>query len=395
MAQAQRGRRHRGALTSPMLLNPTPDQEFFRETTKKFLGATVPPDEIRRLRDDPAGFDPEYWRKGAELGWSSLLVDEAQGGGTISGAGLVDLALVAYEFGRHAAPGPLVPVNVVASTLSDERNHARSDLLEALLTGTSVATWCAPEALRRHDAAGDVRIDVHGGEVIVRGGARLVQAGGRADHLLVTGRSDRGPTQVLVPTTTRGVTLQPMRTIDLTRRFVAVVFDDVRLPVEALVRGLGEAACDVERQRQLAVVLACAEAVGAMQVAFDMTVEWAFDRYSFGRPLASYQALKHRFADMKTWLEASHAVSDAAATAVDARSPEAPELVSVAKCYVGHYGGELLHECVQLHGGIGVTFEHDLHLYLRRFIVDRAQYGTPAEHRQMVAAGMNREGDAA
>jgi alkylation response protein AidB-like acyl-CoA dehydrogenase len=131
--------------------------------------------------------------------------------------------------------------------------------------------------------------------------------------------------------------------------------------------------------------MVCAESVGALQVAFDMTVEWAFDRYSFGRPLASYQELKHRFADMKVWLEASHAISDGAAAAVQSRAPEARELVSAAKAYIGHYGAELVQDCVQMHGGIGVTFEHDLHLYLRRVTVNRALYGTPAEHRQRLA----------
>ena len=129
-----------------------------------------------------------------------------------------------------------------------------------------------------------------------------------------------------------------------------------------------------------------AESVGAMQTAFGITVQWAFDRYSFGRPLASYQALKHRFADMKAWLEAGHAISDEAAAAVAAASPKAPILVSAAKAFIGDFGGELLQDCVQIHGGIGVTFEHDIHLYLRRHTVNRALFGTPAEHRQRLTA---------
>ena len=132
------------------------------------------------------------------------------------------------------------------------------------------------------------------------------------------------------------------------------------------------------------MAIACAESVGTMQTAFDMTVEWAFDRYSFGRPLASYQELKHRFADMKTWLEASHAISDAATGAVAGGSPDAAELLSTAKSFIGDYGSELLQDCVQIHGGIGLTFEHDLHLYLRRHTLDRALYGTPADHRQRI-----------
>ena len=126
-----------------------------------------------------------------------------------------------------------------------------------------------------------------------------------------------------------------MDTVDLTRRFSVVRFDDVRVPADAVVGRGGQAADQVERQLQIALVMVDAESVGAMQTAFDMTVAWAFDRYSFGRPLASYQELKHRFADMKTWLEASHAISDAAAAAVAAAAPDAAELVSAAKAYIG------------------------------------------------------------
>ena len=142
----------------------------------------------------------------------------------------------------------------------------------------------------------------------------------------------------------------------------------------------------------MALVLCAAESVGAMQRAFDMTVEWAFDRYSFGRPLASYQALKHRFADMKAWLEGSHAIADAAATAVGAGAPDAEEQARAAKAFIGEYGSELMQECVQLHGGLGVTFEHDVHLFLRRHTLDRALFGTPAEHRRAIADILAREG---
>jgi alkylation response protein AidB-like acyl-CoA dehydrogenase len=141
----------------------------------------------------------------------------------------------------------------------------------------------------------------------------------------------------------------------------------------------------MHRQLQWSVCLSSAEAVGAMQAAFDMTVEWAFDRYSFGRPLASYQELKHRFADMKTWLEAGHAISDAAIQAVASRATDALELVSAAKAFIGEFGGELIQDCVQIHGGIGVTFDHDIHLYLRRHTLNRALYGTASEHRQRLA----------
>jgi alkylation response protein AidB-like acyl-CoA dehydrogenase len=176
-----------------------------------------------------------------------------------------------------------------------------------------------------------------------------------------------------------------MQTVDLTRRFSEVRFDGVRLGSDALVGDLAGADEQVGRQALAAVVVSAAEMVGAMQFAFDMTLEYSFQRYSFGRPLSSYQALKHRFADMKMSLEASHAIADVAAAAVSAGDPEAGEIASAAKAFVGERGNELMQECVQLHGGIGVTYEHDLHLYLRRQSLDRTLYGTPSDHRQRIA----------
>lgn len=371
-----------------MQLELESDQAFFRDTTARYLAELVPVGELRRLRDDPAGFAPDYWRRGAELGWTSLLVAEAHGGGTISGSGLADLVLVAHEFGTHAAPGPLLPTNLVAAALSDHGDHSsavQSDLLAGLLAGTSIASWCA----------GGVEITPEGDGVVVRGVQRPVESAAVASHLLVTGRTGDGRTQVLVPVDAPGVTIEPMRTVDLTRRFSLVRFDDVQVARGLVVGGIGEAAGAAERQLQLALVIDCAESVGAMQAAFDLTVEWAFDRYSFGRPLASYQAIKHRFADMKSWLEASHAITDAATAAVAAGDRGAAELASAAKAFVGNHAVELLQDCVQLHGGIGVTFEHDLHLFLRRVTVNRALHGTPAEHRRRIADLLERDGAAA
>ena len=304
-----------------MLLDLTEDQEFFRETTARFLTEQVPPDALRSLRDDPAGFDPAYWRRGAELGWTSLLVGEEHGGGTISGAGLVDLSLVAYEFGRHAAPGPLVATNAVAATLS--AYGAAPDLLAGLLSGEADRVVVRPR--RRDPTAGGRRVEARreGSDLVLRGEARPVESAQQADHLLVTCRDGAGVTQVLVPAATPGVTVLAMQTADLTRRFGIVTFDDASPPARARWSvAVGEAAADVDRQFQLSLVILNAESVGAMQTGFDMTVEWAFDRYSFGRPLASYQALKHRFADMMMWLEASHAISDAACAATEDRRGE-------------------------------------------------------------------------
>jgi alkylation response protein AidB-like acyl-CoA dehydrogenase len=364
----------------------TPDQQFFLETTGRYLDEHAPPDELRRLRHDADGFRDHYWRGGAELGWTSLLVGEEHGGGTISGSGLVDLTLVAFEFGRHAAPGPLVSTNVVAAALANATGDAHRGVISDLVAGTAIATWCYDgAALDRDPGRSLLEVRIEGAHVVINGTARPAESAARASHLLVTGRTGDGLTQVLVPAGIPGVRIEPMRTVDLTRRFFVVTFTDVRLPLDAVIGDVGGAAEHVECQLETAAVLSCAEAVGAMQAGFEMTVRWAFDRYSFGRPLASYQEIKHRFADMKAWLEASHAIADAAADAVATGSPNAAELVSAAKAYIGQYGSELLQDCVQIHGGIGVTFDHDLHLFLRRHTLNRTLFGTPAEHRQRIA----------
>jgi alkylation response protein AidB-like acyl-CoA dehydrogenase len=271
---------------------------------------------------------------------------------------------------------------VVAATLSDT-GHAGEGVIDGLVAGTTLATWCLGEPVPG-DRLGSISFDValEGDEVVLNGIKRPVESAVVADHLLVTGRTGEGLTQVLVPAGTPGVSAVPMESVDVTRRFAVVTFDEVRLPSTSVVGKPGSADDQVARQLGQALAVTCAESVGAMQAAFDMTVEWAFDRYSFGRPLASYQELKHRFADMKTWLEASHAISDAATRAMAEGSANAAELLSTAKAFIGDYGSELLQDCVQMHGGIGVTFEHDLHLYLRRHTLDRALYGTPADHRQ-------------
>ncbi|HUO47689.1 MAG TPA: acyl-CoA dehydrogenase family protein [Acidimicrobiales bacterium] len=380
-----------------MLFDLTADQEFLRDTTARFLADRVPTGTLRQLRDDPAGYDHEYWRRGAALGWVSLLVDEDHGGGSITDRPLVDASLLAFEFGRHAAPGPFLPCNVVAGALGASPTVAGAGLLAGLLDGTAVAGWAYAEGhpAGHLPAALELEIRIDGVEAVVHGTKRPVESAAQAGHLLVTGRTGDGLTQVLVPADAPGVSVVPMQSMDLTRRFAKVTFDQVRVPAAHVLGEPGGAGAQVARQLRQALVLTCAESVGALQTGFDLTTEWAFDRYSFGRPLASYQALKHRFADMKTWLEASHAIADAAAVAVADDAPDADELVSVAKAFVGDYGAELLHDCVQLHGGIGVTFEHDLHLYLRRVTLDRALLGTPADHRRLVTDILERREAAA
>ncbi len=370
----------------------TGDQQLLWETTSKFLESTVPTVTVRRLAEEqPAGYEADWWQKGAELGWVSMLVPEELGGGSISGHGLLDLVLVAEEMGRAVAPGPFLPCNVVAEAVARSGTDAqRKDVLPGLLAGETVGAWClaAPAAGLDPGEAATVEARPGGGGLVLSGTTGPVEAAGQADWLLVTARSAEGPVQALLPADAPGIEVAPAHTLDLVRRFAQVRFDDVPLPPDSLLGRPETAADDAERQLRTAVVLQCAEMAGALARVLEFTVEYAFDRYSFGRPLASYQALKHRFADMKLWVEADFATADAAARAVDEDAANAGELVSVAKAYIGERGPGIVQDCVQLHGGIGTTWEHDIHLYLRRVVVDRSQLGTPADHRERVARAM-------
>jgi alkylation response protein AidB-like acyl-CoA dehydrogenase len=366
-------------------LELTEDQEFFLATTRKFLTAEAPSTVVRALEHEPAGFAAEFWRRGAELGWTSLLVPEADGGGSVGEHGLLDLVLVAEEMGRRVAPGPLSPVNLVASAVAAGGTPAHKDaVLPGLLAGEAVAAWTGPTLI-------DAEVDPAGDGYRLTGVASPVEAGAQARHLLVGARSPDGPTLFLVGPDLAGISVTPLDGLDLVRRYAEVRFDGARVAASALVGTAGGAAGEIERLWQTACVLQCAETVGAIDHVFGMTLEYLGDRYSFGRPLSSYQALKHRVADDKMWLEACHATSTAAARAVATRASDAAEVVSAAKAWIGPRATELIQDCVQLHGGIGVTWEHDLHLYLRRATVNRITYGTPEEHGERIAARMLEE----
>jgi alkylation response protein AidB-like acyl-CoA dehydrogenase len=366
----------------------TDDQEFFRDTTRKFLGSECPIPKVRELRASDDGFELDYWRQGAELGWVSMLVPEELGGGSVSGNGASDLALVAHAFGVHVAPGPLLPCNVVATALARSGNEQQqSEILPALIAGEQIATWADTE-LPPHDGLGatTLRAEADGAGYVLSGIKSPVEAGAQADHLLVTAMTDAGLTQFLVPADADGVAITPLRSVDMVRRYARIELSGVKVSADALVGAPGGAADDVEQQLRVASVIQSAEMCGAADASFDITLDWAFSRYSFGRPLASYQEIKHRFADMKMWLEASHGLADSAARHVSRDDADSAIAASAAKAYAGQYLAELIQDCVQLHGGIGVTYEHDIHLFLRRVTVDRLTYGTPADHHRRIGA---------
>ena len=314
---------------------------------------------------------------------------EELGGGSVSGNGVADLALVAEQIGKTVAPGPLHPVSTVLAGLADAEDADRhAATIESLVSGEAVASWAVYEPGKPW-APLDATVTATPTEAGYRidGVKDRVEAGAESAVLLVVAHvRRRGCASSWCPTDAAGVEVEPQRSIDLVKRYARVRFDGVEVDESAAVGTAEQTAALIERQSQIAQMLQCAEIVGILDTVMDLTVQWAFDRHSFGRPLASYQALKHRFADMKIWLEACRATTRAAVADVSGRAPGAAMSVSVAKSYVGEHAPGMLQHCVQLHGGIGVTWEHDLHLFLRRVTLYRSMFGTPEEHNLRVYA---------
>ncbi len=360
----------------------SPEKTLFTSTTQAFLEKEAPLRRVRELHAEGVSFDPAWWRRAADLGWTGLLVPEELGGGSVSDSGLADLAMVAEQLGKTVAPGPLYPVSVVLAALvecADWQPHTTT--IEALMSGEIVASWAVSEPGRGWAPLNpSVTATPTDSGYRIDGTKDRVEAGAQSAVLLVVARCGDELRQILVPTDAPGVTIEPQQSVDLVKQYARVRFDGVVVERSAAVGTPAETAALVDRQSQIAQTLQCAEVIGILQTVFDLTVQWALDRHTFGRPLASYQALKHKFADMKLWLEACRATTAAAVADVAAHSPGAGLSASIAKSYVGEMGGQIVQACVQMHGGIGVTWEHDLHLYLRRITLYRFMFGTPEEH---------------
>jgi alkylation response protein AidB-like acyl-CoA dehydrogenase len=359
------------------------EADLFREAGRDFIVQSGSVSLARRLHSDAVPFERNWWQQAAELGWTMLLAPERAGGGSPSGEGVIDLVDIAELCGAHVAPGPLLVTSAIVAGLAQpeaRRNH--DEVLAGILEGTTVAAWAAPPLA---GITPGVTARREGECWVLSGDVEAVEFGSEADVLWIAAESEDGITHFLVPTEHAGVAVVPTGSIDLVRPFARVTFTDALLP-DAMVAVDGMHGRAVLRaQLRCMNLLQVAESVGALRRVFEFTVEWGMERYSFGRPLASYQALKHRYADDVTHLYACRALLAAAARAVQDGAPEADRLVSAAKAYVGEVGVQIVQDSCQLHGGLSQTMEHDLHIYLRRVMLCRALYGSVREHRINVA----------
>jgi alkylation response protein AidB-like acyl-CoA dehydrogenase len=370
-----------------MELTLTDDQQLLRDTATRFMEATCSLETVRSLIDksDRTGLPQGYVEEAANLGWFSLLVPEELGGGSISGNGLRDAAIVAEERGRRLQPGPFVAMNVVASALAHRGTvQQRQSVLPDVMSGETIAAWVTNDATGAWAPGDSLSATIRDDGYVLSGVAGVVQGAADATWLLVAASSPAGLSQFLVPADSAGVTIRPLDSHDITQRFATVELSGVELGPEAVVGTVGEAVGDVERQFEIALSLLVAETLGALDGLFEMTRQYAIDRIAFGRPIGSYQGIKYQLADMSLSIEAAHAISAAATKAVQTGQSDAGEVASMAKAWLGDIGIEVAQGCFQIFAGIGYTWEHDLHLFLRRITMNGLLLGQSEWHRERI-----------
>jgi alkylation response protein AidB-like acyl-CoA dehydrogenase len=359
------------------------DQELLRDTARRFVEDACPLPVVRTLLDDERGYPADYLRRSAELGWFALLVAEEHGGGSVSGDGLRDAALVAEVRGAELQPGPFVGMNVVAYALSRHGSPRQvDDVLPGVVAGETVATWALADPRAGLSGPATVTAEPGGDGFRLSGTCAVVPDAPIADHVLVPAVLGDGVVQFLIATDAPGVRVERLDVFDLTRRAGRVDLEGVTVGNDDAVGASADGSALLSELLDVASVLTVAETVGAMAQLFETTVQYAKDRVAFGRPIGSFQALKHQLADLSLALEMSVASVEAAAHAVAGGDPLGPQLASVAKAFVGEAAIDIAQGCLQVHGGIGYTWEHDLHLYLRRASADQAFFGSPAWHRE-------------
>jgi alkylation response protein AidB-like acyl-CoA dehydrogenase len=354
-----------------MKLVVTEEQRELRDALRRFFADRSPAAEVRRLMETADGYDPKVWAQMAEqLGLQGLAIAEAHGG---AGFGMRELAVVFEEMGRAVVCAPFLATITAAAAL--EAGEGGQDLLPGIAGGSTIATLAVAEDGGSWDA-GDVETTFEGGRL--RGTKNFVLDGHIADLILVAAKSDEG-VGVYAVEDVAALTPIVLPTLDQTRKLARVELDGVPARKvggrDALTRAL-----------DVAAVALAAEQLGGAQKTLDMTVEYAKVRHQFGRPIGSFQAIKHRCADMFVVVESARSAVLYAAAVADESPGELPAAAALAKAYCSDAYFHTAGEAIQLHGGIGFTWEHDAHLYFKRAQGARQLFGAPDRHRERLAA---------
>ena len=367
------------------------EQELLRATARKFFESECPSEFVRARMAEPAGVTDEFWAKLAEQGWLGLIYPEAYGG---AGLGFVDLTVLMEEMGRAVMPGPFFSTVLLGGlTILEAGSSAqKTEWLGKISAGEAKATLAFTEPNARWDAAAvTVTARESAGRFTLSGTKLFVLDAHLADVLVVVARTregkraEEGLSLFLVPKGAPGIDVKLLPTMDQTRKLCEVTFADVAVDAEALLGAKDGAWAPLSRVLDRATVALCAEMCGGAQRVLDMTTEYAKIRVAFGKPIGSYQGVKHKAADMLVEIENAKSLTYYAAWAVDENVPEAPLAASMAKAYVSDAFRKAAGTGIQLHGGIGFTWEHDLHLYFKRAKSSEFTFGDGTWHRERVA----------
>ena len=369
----------------------TEEQELLRDTARKFLDSQCPTKFVREMMATDAAVTEEFWRQLADNGWLGITYPEDAGG---SGLGLVDLVVLMEEIGRAVMPGPYLATVLLggAAIAAAGSPEQRRDWLPRIAAGELKATLAVTEPNARWDAAGITAParETRGGFAL-SGTKMFVPDAHLADVLVVAARSRDGSTMedgvslFLVPKDMPGLAIRRLPAVDETRKLCEVRFDNVAVPTSALLGELHRGWAPLQQVIDRAAVALSAEMCGAAQRVLEMTVDYAKLRVAFGKPIGSYQGVKHKCADMLVDIENAKSLTYYAAWAVDENEADAPLAVSMAKASASDAGRKVCAAGIQLHGGIGMTWEHDLQLYLKRAKAGEVAFGDASWHRERVA----------
>ncbi|HEY8493323.1 MAG TPA: acyl-CoA dehydrogenase family protein [Myxococcota bacterium] len=361
------------------------EQELLRQEVRKLLDAQAPMETVRAIAETPEGFSRDLWKQMGELGWLGLTIPESYGG---AGLGMVDLVVVLEETGRSLLPSPLVATTLAAAAIRDFGSEAqRARWLPRLADGSLIGTIAVQEADDRLDPAGVRLTGRRDGDGWRLTGEKIeVLDGGVADLFVVAFRTGAGDDEIALAVVERGAPgLEPRTTpsIDRTRRVARVRFEDVAVAADAVLPAPGAPAFARLLDRAAAVVTA--ETIGAAEAALRLTVDYARERVQFGSPIGRFQGVKHPLAEMHVDVESFKSLLYYAAWCLDQDDPETPRFVSMAKAYAGEAFARIGIDGVQLHGGVGFTWEYDIQMYLKRSKWARAAFGDPDHHYDRVA----------
>src|SRR4051812_34416940 len=374
-----------------MELEFTEDQEELRDGVRTMLAGECPMTYVRQVVEDGISAEP-LWKQMVELGWPALTVPEADGG---LGLGAVELAVVVEELGRAVAPGPFVPTATQFVPLVRELGSPdqRARFLGGVAEGSITGSLAVVEPGHGIGLAGLGTTATETADGVVLDGTKsFVFEGQHVDELAVVARlasSVADDAVAVCVVRAADVAVEPLHAFDATRGLATVVLDGVTIPSDRVLGTPGSVtALGVERALHEAATGVAVESVGTCQVMFDITLDYAKQREQFGVPIGSFQAIKHKFADLLVALEKARASAYFAALTI-AEDDERRGIASpAAKVAAADCERLMSKEGIQLHGGIGYTWEHDMHLYVRRAKSDSLLIGGPGEHRERIARAL-------